>query len=97
MLKGFRDLGLQEIEWRLMTNKYLDYNDALKLWFEYAKKFTGLSMNELISGDGVILRIMVSKVLFRAVCKTVAVFFRRGYFKRHYSSRSQWRMLTGFL
>lgn len=92
-----------DLPWKLMTNKYLDYNDAHRLWFLYAEKFMGLGLREVLVTP-VSFRVLVRKyafgILFRLVRRGCPedVLARLGalgmYFKRHYASPEVWRELA---
>lgn len=56
---------------RLMANRYLDYNDAHKLWFDCAREMLGLRMRDVLNPP---LRplVMLRKLVFRCVFKCLS-------------------------
>ena len=66
-----------DLPWRLMTNKYLDYNDAHKLWFDCAREMLGLRMRDLLNPP---LRpfVMLRKLFFQGVFKFLSRLVVRG-------------------
>lgn len=92
-----------DLPWKLMTNFYLDYNDAHKLWFYYVEKMLGRCFAEMVEGGvrpGVMFRKLAFRVVFkivRALCPFVPALSRSmmgDYCLRHYSSKRQWHELT---
>lgn len=52
-----------DLPWKLNTNRYLDFNDAHKLWFLYAEKYTGKCMSDLVSGGGKLVGLFQKDVI----------------------------------
>lgn len=87
-----------DLPWKLMTNKYRDYNDAHKLWFEYGKALLGLEMGDIL-GSNFDSCVMIRKRLWRIVFQSFSILMRMipvlrrtsmgNYCTRHYSS---WRI-----
>ena len=84
-----------DLPWKLMMNRYRDYNDAHKLWFSYAEKLVGLRIEDVF-GRGVDNRTMAVKLRWRVVFKALASLVRTfpalrrskigDYCSRHYTS-----------
>ena len=92
-----------DLPWKLMTNRYLDYNDAHKLWFFYVEKLLGFRFGTMVEGGVrpfIFARKMAFRMVFkvvRALCSLVPVLSHSAigdYCLRHYSSKRQWRELT---
>lgn len=58
-----------DLPWKLMTNLYMDYNDAHKAWFDCAREMLGLEMRQCLFPAGFNWWVFARKCFFRKLFK----------------------------
>lgn len=79
-----------DLPWKLMTNLYMDYNDAHKAWFDCAREMLGFEMRDVLVSPFK-RSVYLKKRLMRAFCRGMILLVPKAALRRigfyHYLNR----------